>query len=319
MQNLLRNTLLTFALAAFVISPVFADAKSSQSKAEKAQAKIERKLEKEAEKVAKKTEQEAKKAEKKAASNKKSCVRAWGHLIARGWLKHNSAVEFEIGENCFIPFGIAKKFGGFASTTPDTTAPVMTNIAATPTQTRVVVTWTTNEKADSTLYISTTSPVNISSASTIVKSDNDKELSHELTVNNLVSSTTYYAIVRSTDKSGNTATSSQFSFTTASAPVVVDNTSPVISSIITTVSSSSAHVLWLTNEAANSKVFYSTTSPVNVSATTTAFVSSSALVNIHSIPLTNLATSTTYFVVVQSADASLNTSTSSQFSITTTP
>ncbi len=93
-------------------------------------------------------------------------------------------------------------------------------------------------------------------------------------------------------------------------------TFPVISNItVGNVASTTAAVLWMTNVPATSKVFYSTVSPVPTA--TASSTSDTALATNHALTLTGLIASTTYSFVVQSADASNNTVSSSQGSFTT--
>ncbi len=99
-------------------------------------------------------------------------------------------------------------------------------------------------------------------------------------------------------------------------PPGIDVTPPVIFSITTQQGSTTASVNWITNELSFSKVWFGTTSPLNLASATS--VLNGSLVTSHSVMLTGLSTSTTYFFVVGSADASANLSTSSQSSFTTT-
>jgi peptidoglycan hydrolase-like protein with peptidoglycan-binding domain len=94
-------------------------------------------------------------------------------------------------------------------------------------------------------------------------------------------------------------------------PPPADTTPPVITNIVSTPGSATTTVAWTTNEAATSKVLYSTTTPVTTSA---ASVSSSSLVTTHSLNLTGLTASSTYFALIISADAAGNTATSAQIS-----
>lgn len=99
---------------------------------------------------------------------------------------------------------------------------------------------------------------------------------------------------------------------------IPDVTTPIISSVIATgIASSSAHIAWSTNEPANSKVTYSTSTPV--SSGTQVTVTDSAFVTSHNLILPSLNASTTYYFFVASQDAANNTATSSQSFFTTTP
>lgn len=95
----------------------------------------------------------------------------------------------------------------------------------------------------------------------------------------------------------------------------IDETAPVISNISIAVATSTATITWETDEEANSKVEYATES-LNT-ATTTETVIDSELVTEHSLELTNLTPSTTYYFIVQSADDNSNIATSTEQTFTT--
>ncbi len=258
--------------------------------------------------------EEAKERAEKVRESTKSCLKAFGHLIAPGFIKKNG--ELNPSSYCFLPFGIAKKFGGWnnGTTTPDTIAPVITSITSVTGINDVVVKWNTNEKADSTIFWSKVSPVDMSTASSSTKSNLTRD--HKIIVSGLQASTTYYAVVSSKDKAGNTATSNQFSFTTKGLPT--DTVAPVISSVALVVGTSTVNVAWSTNEQATSKLFYSTVSPLVLTASTTNVVASGTSTMSHSLQATGLATSTAYAFVVQSTDNSGNITNSPEFTATTT-
>ena len=95
-----------------------------------------------------------------------------------------------------------------------------------------------------------------------------------------------------------------------------DTTAPVISLVsFSGITQTGAAVNWITNEAATSKVYFGTGSPLNL-ATASTNTNSSLVLN-HSLALSGLSATTTYYVVVESRDASGNTATSSQQSFVT--
>lgn len=95
-----------------------------------------------------------------------------------------------------------------------------------------------------------------------------------------------------------------------------DTTAPVLSVITSTVTgSTTATVTWTTNEAATSKVYYGTTTPVNTSTALT--LSDATLVTTHTLGLFGLTASTTYYAMTESRDAANNAGTSSPISFTT--
>lgn len=236
-----------------------------------------------------------------------------GHLIAPGWLRKQNG-EKPIVPSCqVLPYGIKKQIEVVATTTPDTTAPVISGVSATNiTSSSGIVVWTTNESAKSKVYYGTNPVLNLLTASSLV--DNTFVTSHSVGLSGLAASTTYYYVVESADASRNVATSTQASFNTLVAP---DTTAPVISSISAlNLASTSITVSWVTNENATSKVYYGATSPLNISNAIS--VSDSALLINHSLGLSGLSASTTYYYVVESKDAANNTMDSSEQSFITT-
>lgn len=293
----------TALLATFVISPAFTFAKEND-KGNKGENE----------------KKEQNKNNKGDDKNNKGCFKAFGHLIAPGWIKHNG--QLSVGEECHLPFGIGKKFrGDHSTTTPptatttDTTAPVISNLTSATRPFSAVVRWTTNEKSDTAVFFSTASPVVTTGNPSVVKAGLVRD--HQITIQNLAASTTYYAVVRSKDAAGNTTLSSQFSFITKSPVVNNDTTAPVITSIVSVTGTTSVKVGWTTNEFATSRVYYSTNATVDVNATTTAFVDRTALEKSHLLNITGLTASTTYYLIVESVDASGNISRSAVFPATT--
>lgn len=103
------------------------------------------------------------------------------------------------------------------SVAEDTTPPaIATSISATSiSATTATISWETDEESDSIVYYDTVSAFTISSTTPFV-SNTTMTMTHNITLSALTASTTYYYIVTSTDGSGNTATSSEPSFTTLS-------------------------------------------------------------------------------------------------------
>jgi hypothetical protein len=252
-------------------------------------------------------------------SNDTGCLRAFGHLIAPGWIKHNG--QLSIGSECNLPFGIGQKFGGdHPTTTPpvvDTTAPIISSFTINPLVNSAIVHWTTNERSNSTVFYSTTNPVDVNASGTMSVSLSPLVMNHWITLKSLASSTTYYVVVRSSDASGNTATSSQASFTTLASAGTTDTKAPVISNIVSVTGTTSAQIGWVTDEYATSKVYYSSSSTIDVTSASTTFVEKTSLDKNHLVSITGLNASSTYYFIVESADASGNTSRSAVFSATT--
>ena len=194
----------------------------------------------------------------------------------------------------------------------DATAPVVSNVSTVSiTSTSATIVWSTNEAATSKVFFGTTSPV---STSTAGWADMTLQSSHSAPLSSLVANTTYYYVIMSTDAANNSSVSAQGSFMTNP---IADVTAPTISALGAVVTgSTTATVSWTTNEAATSKTYYATSSPVTTASIWS--VVNSALVTAHTSMLTGLTASTTYYTIVESRDAANNVSTSSQISFTTT-
>lgn len=102
-------------------------------------------------------------------------------------------------------------------------------------------------------------------------------------------------------------------------PPPADTTAPVISGLIaTSTASTTTTIIWTTTaDASNSAVWYHTATPLNFSLASK--VQDSSLVTAHSLNLTGLTASTTYYFAAVSADAAGNTATSSTNTFITLP
>jgi len=101
-------------------------------------------------------------------------------------------------------------------TTPDTTPPTISSVNATSiTPTTAVITWETDEKATSLVKYGTSS-----GSYPYSKEDTSYTTSHSITLTDLSPNTTYYFLVNSTDKAGNPAQSTEYSFNTPALPTI---------------------------------------------------------------------------------------------------
>jgi len=96
----------------------------------------------------------------------------------------------------------------------DVTAPIISNLESTATTTSAEIVWDTDEEATSKAWYSTTTPLVVTNE-TLLEEDASLLQSHSLTLLGLTASTTYHYLVSSTDEAGNTATSTETSFTTS--------------------------------------------------------------------------------------------------------
>ncbi|MFA6003656.1 MAG: fibronectin type III domain-containing protein, partial [Elusimicrobiota bacterium] len=199
--------------------------------------------------------------------------------------------------------------GDFSFTTlaiPDTTAPNISAVAAGSLNSgSAVISWTTNEPADTQVEFGLTAAYGQQSALAA-----GMITSHSAALSGLSASTLYHYRVKSRDAAGNLAASGDFSFTTTAAP---DLAAPVISAVsAASVSSGSVVISWTTNEAADTQVEFGPT---------TAYGQSSALnasmLTSHGAGLSGLSASTWYHYRVKSRDAAGNLAASGDFSFTT--
>src|SRR3989344_4416755 len=160
----------------------------------------------------------------------------------------------------------------------DATAPTITTIQASNiTTTGAVITWTTNEPAESEVnYGLTTSYSNPPILHT------SRTTSHSVTLSGLTANSVYHYRVISKDSTGNQRTSGDFTFTTA-AVVVLDTTAPVITNIQSIPTSNGATITWNTNEASDTQVDYGLTTSYGSSSTLVA-----TALTLHSVTLTGL-------------------------------
>lgn len=191
---------------------------------------------------------------------------------------------------------------------PDTTAPVISNIVATPTHNSVQITWDTDEAASSIVDYGPTASYG---TSTSEADTSPRVTSHSVTINSLSSSTTYHFRVKSNDAASNVGTSTDQTFTTTAAP---DVTPPVISNIVATPTYNSVTITWDTDEIASSIVDYG---PTTSYGTSTTEADTSPRVTSHSVTINSLTPSTLYHFRVQSNDASSNLATGSDQTFTT--
>ncbi len=327
MKNHIKSITIGLVAVALVASPLvgFAKDNGKNDNNGRGEQKKEQKQEKEQKKNNEREDErdEDKNPNKNSVANSRSsqnnsenlCFKAYGHLIAPGWLKKNgnTIARKYIVQNCWLPFGINKKFRGQnASTTPDVTAPVISNLTFNPAKTQTEVRWKTDEYSNSIVYWSTNPSIDTSSTTANKITKNNFTKDHRIILKNLTASTTYYVVVQSRDYSGNISLSSSGSFTTK-APST-DNQLPVLSNIVTVVGTSTIQVGWKTNENTTDRVYYSTILPVVLNASTTSFVSNASSTKTHLLLITGLNPNTTYYLVIESTDTAGNVTTSATFS-----
>lgn len=154
---------------------------------------------------------------------KRACLPETGEADSTTLWKINELLREGAGKSGKIPPGLLRAPGilkklcstSTPTTTPDTLAPVITEIVATSTSSSTAqISWKTNENADSKVYYSQLSPVDVNATTTLIKYGPDFVTDHVLILTQLEANKTYYYFVVSSDNSGNTATSSEYSFVT---------------------------------------------------------------------------------------------------------
>ncbi|MDD2482776.1 MAG: fibronectin type III domain-containing protein [Candidatus Shapirobacteria bacterium] len=187
----------------------------------------------------------------------------------------------------------------------DSIAPTISNIQISEkTTSSITVSWTTNEVSNSTILYSTNTNFDNSQGSS------GYLLHHSVTLAGLTAGTTYNFKVRSSDPSGNAADSTADDFTTNPADV----TGPTISNIDSgNITDSSVIITFVTDEESSSFVEYSTISGFSSGSIVG---QNDAEIN-HSIKISSLSPSMTYFYKVRSSDNNGNETISVEKSLVT--
>jgi hypothetical protein len=179
------------------------------------------------------------------------------------------------------------------SAPPDTTPPVISNVAASAiTDTSATIVWATNEPASSQVEYGTSTGYG-----STTPLDQTLDVSHAVALSGLTPSTTYHFRVRSSDGAGNSAQSGDYTFTT------------VVRASSTSTSS--------TSSTSTSSVFTSYTSTSYVSTSTT---SSSSLTSSTSYVATSSASATsTHSTLTSSTSTHYTSYTSASYTSTSIP
>jgi len=186
--------------------------------------------------------------------------------------------------------------------TSDMTVPVISDVSVATTSTTATITWTTSEAATDNASYGTTTSYNASSTIEVSAST-----THSATLTGLDSSTTYHFQISATDAAGNTATTSDATFTTAAALLA-----PAISGIaVSGISTSSATITWNTDLPATTQVVYGTTTSYGSSSAYDGTASTT-----HSVTLTSLAEGTLYHFAAKSGNVTATTTSSDQSFVT---
>ncbi|MBP9773892.1 MAG: fibronectin type III domain-containing protein [Candidatus Peribacteraceae bacterium] len=190
--------------------------------------------------------------------------------------------------------------------TADVTPPVISNVVATNiTGISTIITWNTNEVADSqvdygtTAAYGTTTPLNSSPVT-----------SHSESITGLLNNTLYHYRVRSKDPAGNVSVSGDYTFTT------LDMVAPIISNVtITAIGATTATIEWDTDKLADRQVQFGHATDYIAPGSPTTLPTSLGLH--HVVNLVSLDPGSLYHFRVRSADASSNIALSADYTLTT--
>lgn len=173
------------------------------------------------------------------------------------------------------------------------------------TQTSAVVLWSTNEASDST--------VELYNGTSWVRAANNPLLvtSHSVGISGLASGTSYQVRVKSKDAAGNETVSAPFGFKTLTS--TPDTTAPQISGVSVSGTSTSATVLWTTNEPGDSAL------EIFDGAGWALKASNASLTTSHSLTSAGLAADTPYQMRVRSRDGAGNETISAALDFRTQP
>ena len=193
----------------------------------------------------------------------------------------------------------------------DESAPIISNIEVSPTTTSATLSFLTDEDSSSELFYGI-----VSGNLDMNKSDTSFKKSHIYEITPLVEETDYFFMITVTDEEGNaTSTIEQMFTTTSLPPMPLDISGPVISSVTETVGSSTVDISFETDEGATSKIYLSSSTPVDSLAEFSLSVDSYALS--HDFSFSGLATNTKYHYILNAIDEAGNRSTSTEASFTT--
>ncbi|MFC1999477.1 fibronectin type III domain-containing protein, partial [Chloroflexota bacterium] len=241
------------------------------------------------------------------------------HTVNVGGLSASTTYYYRVISKDFAGNDVWSAEGSF--TTPaDTSQPNISNVNSSGIDSNsATITWDTDEPATSQVTYDTASHAAGTYADGAAAraaygswspEDTTEVASHNMALGGLTLSTTYYYRVISRDAAGNETVSDEYSFTTTG-----DTTAPTISAVAASgETDSAATISWNTNEPATSQVEYGTVSGTYDFTTTL----DPALQGSHSVTLSGLAASTTYYYRVISRDGSGNEARSTEESFTTT-
>jgi phosphodiesterase/alkaline phosphatase D-like protein len=201
------------------------------------------------------------------------------------------------------------------STLADTTQPSIAGVTESNVAlTSAIILWTTNECATTRVVYDSETHTDVADYPLSAPSPADATAdmtSHGVALSGLTPDTIYYYRIVVADAYGNETVSIQHSFKTE------DKTAPAVSLIsAVAATSTSAVIVWATDENATAQVEYGTTSATHGNYESTSALDADLLLS-HGLVLVGLDTGTTYYYRVISQDASGNETVSQEYSFVT--
>ena len=227
------------------------------------------------------------------------------HQIPLSGLKAGTVYHYRV-KSLDSTTGLTGVSGDYTFTTVAAVkAPVITSVAAAPTDNGVTITWVTDKVSHSQVEYGSSA-----SYGTLSYQSQATGVQHSLTLSGLAAGTQYHYRVKSLDDAtGLTGLSDDLTFTTTGGTPV----SAVISNVKAAVSSSGATITWNTTTNSHSQVEYGLTSSYG-----SLSYQSTATGTFHQLPLSGLKAGTTYHYRVKSLnDATGKTDVLGDFTFTT--
>ncbi len=187
----------------------------------------------------------------------------------------------------------------------DQSPPIISNVQVVAGSESAVITWDTDEPADSQVEYGTT--IGYGNLTTL---DNADVTQHSVSITGLDPLTLYHFRIHSTDAVGNSAISPDHTFRLEGE----DKFPPLISGLTVVPGARSVVVTWLTDEPADTLVSYGETTSYGSSS-----VLDTRLITYHHVTIRGLEPSTGYHLRAQSLDGAGNTGVSDDVAFTTTP
>lgn len=179
----------------------------------------------------------------------------------------------------------------------------------------LMFTWKTDEPSRSRIiYGYNEWLILTATTSTFTVSDNVLRSDHALTVPGLIASTTYYYDIEATDAAGNIFRLGQQSTSTLKRGLRII---PQITRVEARAATTSAAVTWRTDVDTKGTIYFGATYPLKPTPQTARTNNEEFFETIHSLPLTELTASTTYYFVIETADRLGNSTITGDYSFTT--